>query len=156
MTAASTQATTLSRSYPAVPDTVPAARTAIVEFAREMGLSGEQLDGVALAASEAISNVVLHAYSEPEGMVHVTAAIAADELWLLVGDDGHGLERGSDTPGLGMGLALIASMTDYFAVLQRSGGGTELRMQFRLSCDGESESVRGQSRGSISSATSAA
>jgi serine/threonine-protein kinase RsbW len=156
MTAARTHTNTLSRSYPAVAETVPAARRAVVEFAREVGLSAEQLDGLALAASEAITNAVLHAYSGSEGMVDVSAAVAANELWLLIGDDGHGLERGSDTPGLGMGLALIASMSDYFAVVKRSSGGTELRMQFRFSADGHSAPRNGHARGSVASATSAA
>ena len=58
--------------------------------------------------------------------------MAEDELWVLVGDDGHGLNAGSQSGGLGVGLALIAELTDSFAVVNRSTGGTEVRMRFTL------------------------
>lgn len=158
MSAVSTHTDTLTRSYPAVPDSIPAARRALVDFAREAGMDGEQVDALRLAASEAVTNVVRHAYREREGLVHVTAAVAGEELWVLIGDDGHGLEAGSDEPGLGMGLALIASVSDYFAVVKRSGGGTELRLQFRFGY-GDTSRPAGRTyapRGSVSRATWAA
>ncbi len=149
---------TLTRSYPAVPDSVPAARRALVAFAQEAGMAADQLDALRLAASEALTNVVRHAYGEEGGLIHLTAAIAGEELWVLVGDDGHGLEAGSHQPGLGVGLALIASVSDYFAVVKRSGGGTEVRLQFRVG-DGPGRGEREFAyapRGSVVSATSAA
>jgi two-component sensor histidine kinase len=78
---------------------------------------------------------VRHAYGDETGEVHVTAALAGDELWVLIGDDGRGLETRAQSPGLGMGLALIASMSDDFCVVKRATGGTELRMRFRLNAD---------------------
>lgn len=123
---------TLSDSYPAVPESIPSARRAIVEFAEAVGAEDEQIDALRLAASEAISNVVRHAYPREHGLVHVTAALAGDELWLLVSDDGHGLSAATHSPGLGVGMALIAWLSDYFAVVSRGGGGTEVRMRFAL------------------------
>lgn len=123
----------LSETFPAVPASVPQARHAVERFAEAAGMTGDDLDSLRLAVSEAISNVVRHAYrSGEEGAIHVLAAIAGDELWVLIGDDGHGLQAVSDDPGLGVGLALIASVSDHFAVINRSGGGTELRMRFQL------------------------
>jgi serine/threonine-protein kinase RsbW len=48
-------------SLPSQPQSVPLARRALVDFARRCGLSGERLQDVGLAVSEAITNVVLHA-----------------------------------------------------------------------------------------------
>ena len=38
----------------------------------------------------------------------------------------------TDSPGLGLGLPLIAQMTESLEVHDRSGGGTEIRMAFAL------------------------
>jgi len=50
----------LSVTYEAKPTSVAAARTALAEFARNAGASEEQVDGVRLAASEAVTNAVRH------------------------------------------------------------------------------------------------
>jgi serine/threonine-protein kinase RsbW/stage II sporulation protein AB (anti-sigma F factor) len=146
---------TLSRSYPALAETVPQARGTVVEFARAAGAGGDLLDAVRLAVSEAVTNAVVHAYRDDGGEVHVTAAVAGNELWVLIADDGHGLEGGSHHPGLGKGLALIATVSDDLWVVNRSGGGTELRMRFRLEgADDElsDDELEGQPRGLVTSA----
>ncbi len=70
--------------------------------------------------------------------MHVTAAIAAGELWVLVGDDGRGLHAWNDSRGLGIGLSLISGLSDDFAIVTRASGGTEVQMRFDLkkSADG--------------------
>jgi len=143
----------MSESYPAIPEAVPLIRRALVEFVSAAGAENEMLDSLRLASTEAVSNVVRHAYGGEEGTVYVTAAVAAGEVWLLVSDDGHGLSVPSHDPGLGVGLALISSVVDHFTVVKRASGGTELRMCLGL--DGR----RGRSnhaRGSLFSARSAA
>ncbi len=120
------------RTYDAVPASVPEARHTLAAFAAGAGATNDELDSIRLATSEAITNVVVHAYGDASGHVHVSAAIAEDELWVLIGDDGGGLHTGSTRGGLGVGLALIAELTDSFAVVNRSSGGTEVRMRFKL------------------------
>lgn len=122
----------LNHSYAAIAGSVPVARAAIAEFAHRAGASPEELDDIRLAASEALTNVVMHAYKTGPGHLQVSAALADGELWLLIGDDGSGLQTGSGSSGLGVGLALISEITDGFAVVNRSGGGTEVRMRFAL------------------------
>lgn len=85
-----------------------------------------------LASSEAVTNAVVHAYRGERGSVYVTAAVASGELWILIADDGCGLEARADRPGFGFGLGLIAQVTDELAVVARAHGGTELRMRFDL------------------------
>jgi anti-sigma regulatory factor (Ser/Thr protein kinase) len=92
-----------------------------------------QLDGVRLAVSEAISNVVLHAYADEPGNVHVTARVVDGELWILVADEGRGHNSSPARAGLGWGLAFITDAADEFALAERADGGTEARMMFRLS-----------------------
>lgn len=127
---------TFSASYPAVADAVPQARGALTEFAREAGARGERLEAVQLAASEAITNAVMHAYQDSQpGEVQVSASYVEDELWLLVSDTGRGLRSRGRSSGLGLGLALIAQLADEFQILSRGSGGTELRMRFSLARD---------------------
>ena len=123
---------TYTEEFPATPDSVPRARAAVAGFALAAGATSHRLDDIRLAASEAVSNAVLHAYSAPGGSVQVTASYLPDELWLLIADDGAGLRPGGATGGLGVGLALIAQVADEFQVVARSSGGTQLQMRFRL------------------------
>jgi serine/threonine-protein kinase RsbW len=124
---------TFSASYPALPDSVPRARNAVTAFAREAGAQGRRLEAVQLAASEAITNAVMHAYeASARGEVQVSASYIEDELWVLIADTGHGMRPRDNSPGLGLGLALIAQLADEFQILSRGSGGTELRMRFGL------------------------
>ena len=142
--------TGLTESYPAVAASIPHIRAALAALARAAGASEEKVEAVQLAASEALTNAVVHAYRGGTGEVQVTAAANDGELWMLIADDGCGLDVRSRRPGLGMGLALIACMADYFAVVKRSGGGTEVRMRFAIAAP--SDSGEGHSRGSVASA----
>lgn len=140
----------LVESYPAVAASVPLARRAVTRFARYAGASEEQLEAVSLASSEALTNVVQHAYDGGAGRVHVASAVAGDELWVLIADDGLGLRVGSHNRGLGVGLALIACLADTFSVVKRSSGGTELQMRFGL--EARKSSKQEQHRGAVFSA----
>lgn len=122
----------LKRSYPAIAPSVAEARRALERFATSAGVAREQVDAICLAASEAITNVVRFAYPARVGNVHVTAWVAGGELWVLIADNGCGLHAGADSDGLGLGLGLISQLTDGFSVIERSSGGTELRLRFDL------------------------
>lgn len=123
-------------SFPAVPSSVPAARQAIAECAADAGATEQQLEAIRLASSEALTNAVQYAYRARIGHVHVTARMAGGELWVLIADNGCGIHAGQDSDGLGLGLALISQSTDGFSVMERSTGGTEIRLRFRLDADG--------------------
>lgn len=122
----------LRASYRAVPGSVAAVRQAVGKVAIESGATVEQVDAIRLAASEAMTNAVVHGYADGPGKVHVRAAVGASELWVLVCDDGTGLRPRSEHSGLGLGLGLIAHACDELAIVKRSSGGTEVRMRFRL------------------------
>lgn len=85
---------------------------------------------VALAVSEACANVVVHAYCDrAPGALHLTGFV--DELiYLSVADEGSGLTPRLDSPGLGLGLPLIARTTDHFEITERAPSGTLLTMGF--------------------------
>jgi anti-sigma regulatory factor (Ser/Thr protein kinase) len=147
---------TLQRSYRAVPDAVPDARSALTAFAADVGAPPELLDDVRLAVSEALTNAVVHAYrgtSEP-GSIGVIAARAVDELWILVSDSGCGLRPRQDSPGLGLGMALMMQLSAGVDVIDRSDGGTEVTLRFALAP--ERSPARRQSRGAQNQPASSA
>jgi serine/threonine-protein kinase RsbW len=132
-------AKSLSLTYRAEPETVPRARRAVTDFALGAGADSRQVDAVRLASSEAITNAVAHAYRDQPGPVYVTAAVVEGELWILIADDGCGLEPRTDRPGLGLGLGLISQVSDDLAIVPRASGGTEVRMRFNIA---QSEQAR--------------
>jgi serine/threonine-protein kinase RsbW len=140
----------LQQTYLAVPDSVRAARVAITRFAAQAGARAEQVKAVRLAASEALTNAVEHAYPDGPGDVHVTAAVACGELCVLIADDGCGIRPHARRGGLGVGLTLIASLCDELQIVKRHSGGTGLWLWFKLST--EAPPPARQPRGSVSSA----
>jgi serine/threonine-protein kinase RsbW len=136
----------LSVTYEAKPSAVGAARAAVAEFAANAGATDAQVDNVRLAASEAVTNAVLHAYRGEPGDIQVTAALAGRELWILVADEGGGMQPRADRPGLGLGLGLISQVCDDMAIVPRSSGGIEVRLLFKLDVAPESPQAEPERR----------
>jgi anti-sigma regulatory factor (Ser/Thr protein kinase) len=117
----------------ATPEAVGWARDLVGELAAEAGLAGVRLEDVRLLVSEAVTNTVLHAYEDKPGEVHITAAVASDELWVVIADDGEGMRtQPGESGGLGLGLALMARLSSDLTIGARSGGGVEVSMRFDL------------------------
>jgi anti-sigma regulatory factor (Ser/Thr protein kinase) len=124
----------LDLRLPAVPATVAEVRHAVRNVARARV---RDLDAVALAVSEAVSNAIVHAYRDrpPDadpGVVRVTVSVVADELLVAVADQGTGLQPRSDSPGAGLGFGLMATFADRMEV-RDGGNGTLLLLGFALS-----------------------
>ena len=121
----------LVRRYRARAEEIGRIRHDVKAHAREQG--ARDPDAIALAVTEAVTNAVLHAYiDEPEpGEVEVVVQrVAEDCVEILVCDDGRGMRPRTDSPGLGLGLPLVATLADNFEVQARDGGGTRVRMAF--------------------------
>jgi serine/threonine-protein kinase RsbW len=116
---------------PADTGSVPVARRALVEFAREHRADPE---AVAIAVSEAVGNAVLHGYRYgSSGPITIEAQREADpdELLIAVTDEGVGMSPHPGSPGLGLGLPLIRRCTTSLEI-QRPPSGTRLVMRFEL------------------------
>jgi serine/threonine-protein kinase RsbW/stage II sporulation protein AB (anti-sigma F factor) len=82
--------------------------------------------------SEACTNVVLHAYADREpGPFNVRAQVRGRRLEIAVCDEGHGMRPRPDSPGLGLGLPLMASATEELCIEQQ-GGATRVAMAFDM------------------------
>jgi serine/threonine-protein kinase RsbW len=118
------------KSFPAVPLGVGAIRREVVALARECGLDRTDADEVALAVSEAATNAIVHGYRGDEGLIHVSASREGDKLRIVIADDGRGLHPREDSPGLGLGLPIIAHVAESVEIVS-NGAGTEIHMDFR-------------------------
>ena len=112
---------------PSVASSVAAGRHAVRDFC-----DGHSLDHgtIAIAVSEALTNVVVHAYRDTgDGPMRISATMFADVLLVVVSDDGQGMTPRSDSPGMGLGMLLIGRSASALEV-DSDDGGTRLEMRF--------------------------
>lgn len=124
----------LDASYVALPPRVADIRRAVARVARRGGADSEMLTRIELAVSEAATNVVLHAYRAPAtaGPIHVTAMLGGGVLDVCVRDSGGGMAPRNDSPGMGLGLSVMAHEADHFEISTPDGGGTAVLLRFEL------------------------
>jgi serine/threonine-protein kinase RsbW len=123
-------------SFLCTPDKVKDVREWIATSLGDHAVSPEIVTKILLAASEAITNCVVHAYKPlREGKVDVTIEFTDDEVGLTVRDYGSGLRpEAYDTPDTekasegGYGIYLIRTLMDDVQLLPHADG-TELIMR---------------------------
>jgi serine/threonine-protein kinase RsbW len=114
------------------PSSVVRARRAVETFAGRHGICDGSLQALKLAVSEACTNVVLHAYRDREpGPLRLRVEIEGRQLRVTVCDEGVGILPRVDSPGLGLGLPLIASVTEDLQV-DSQDSRTRVRMSLGL------------------------
>ncbi len=117
--------------YPARPEAVARARRDVAQAAGELGVDPGRLADLLLAVSEAVTNAVLHAYRDrAPGGVRLELRREGDEVRVTVADEGAGMRPRPDSPGLGLGLPLIARLSASLEVATGETGGTRLCMSF--------------------------
>ena len=112
---------------PAAPAFVATARHAASQFGDFHGADSER---IALAVSEAVTNVVLHAYpGEAIGPVQVTGWADDDAVHIAVRDFGVGLNPDPGRREGGWGLPVIESVADQ-VFIGSTEFGVEIVMRF--------------------------
>ena len=134
----------------AEPGTVPLARAVVAKVAEREGVPETVRSALALALTEACTNVVLHAYVDADdapGYLEVRACRVGAVLTVEVADDGRGMVPRVESPGLGLGLSLIAQMADVFEIrTERKRRRTDLANAVRLSLMAHFKCLRCRSR----------
>jgi serine/threonine-protein kinase RsbW len=113
-------------------ESVPLVRHALRGLLSTLDVGDARTADIALAVTEACTNVVLHAYPDRPGALEVRAAEHAGQLAVTVRDHGAGMAPRVDSPGLGVGLPVIAAIADAVTIGAPAGGGTEVTMRFDL------------------------
>jgi serine/threonine-protein kinase RsbW len=122
----------LVRRFTARPDQLPGVRHDVAEYARQQHAA--DIGGIELALTEAVANAIVHAYRDAStpGEVEVIAERVDRWLRISVGDQGSGITPRPDSPGIGVGLPLIASLADSVDITPNGDAGTRLTMTFPL------------------------
>ena len=122
----------LSLTLPARAENVAVVRHAIGGLGEALDVGDQTLSDVKLAVTEACTNTVVHAYPDSEGPLQVLAYLRDSRLLILVRDEGLGIVPRTDSPGLGLGLPLIATLAESLELGTDDASRTEVRMTFRL------------------------
>lgn len=123
--------------FDAVEENVGIARIAAASFAAQLDFTLAQLDEIKIAVSEAVSNVVIHAYPANVGEIEFTMELYEDRAVYEVRDNGVGIvdielarraEFSTREEHMGLGFALMESFMDMLTVESTVDRGTTVRM----------------------------
>jgi anti-sigma regulatory factor (Ser/Thr protein kinase) len=119
---------------PARAENVFVVRQALTGIGQALDLDRALIDDIKIAVTEACTNVVLHAYRDADGPLEVEAWPTEGRLLVVVRDRGEGITPRAEppSPGLGLGMPLIAALTEEMRIAHGPDGGTEVRMTFVL------------------------
>ncbi len=127
-------------SIPCHPRYLSVARLLVARIGAQTGLTIDEVDDMKVAVSEAITNVIDHAYvGEDQADIIVRFKPGEGELIVEVEDSGTGFEpdkleeRSLPDPaaGGGLGLYLVREMADQVQVASAPGSGTKITITKR-------------------------
>lgn len=120
------------------------ARSCIAAFASQLDPTLEEINDIKTAVSEAVTNCIVHAYKEQLGNIYITAELLDNNVVKIkIRDKGCGIENiekameplytslGGERAGLG--FAVMQSFMDTVKVTSKSGKGTCITMQKKIS-----------------------
>jgi anti-sigma regulatory factor (Ser/Thr protein kinase) len=121
----------VQQRVPADADQVPCLRHAATAFASAHCDHDTEM-AIALAVTEACTNVVRHAYPQSHGDVTLSARLDGPDLIFEIIDDGTGITAPSPAAGLGMGLEVMRRLATTHISSNRRGTHVELRFPRRV------------------------
>ena len=118
---------------PAVPDSIAVIRQTVSGICEALGADARTVGDIKLAATEACTNVVLHAYAQRQRR-HDRAGRVRDRGGAAVARARPRCRNDAcaDGRGPGLGLPLIAALTSTLTIVEPDEGGTEVSMTFAL------------------------
>ena len=122
----------LDISVPATLPNVRGVRRKVAAIAVQVQAAEHVVDDVELCVGEAVTNSVVHGYSDGEGTVDIAVDVDQDELTVIVSDRGQGLTDFVRDGDIGYGLQIIERLTRRVRIASAPRSGTEVYMVFDL------------------------
>ena len=131
---------------PSRPENVGLCRVAVATFAANLGFTLPEIEEIKVAVSEAVSNVVVHAYPGAEGLIGLRCEDGGDGIVISVRDEGVGIADvaqarqasfSTDPERMGLGFVFMESFSDEFSVESAPGRGTRIEMRKRREAPAE-------------------
>ena len=122
------------------------ARIAVASFASQLDPTIEEIADIKTSVSEAVTNSIIHGYSNREGIVKIKARLYENEIEIEVSDNGAGIENIEEareplytTKGnlerSGMGFTIMENFMDNLSVESIVGLGTKIVMTKKIKKD---------------------
>ena len=130
--------------FKAISENESFARAVVSAFALKLNPTLEDINDIKTAVSEAVTNCVVHAYSDDNrGDIEIICRIENQILFIDVLDSGIGIENFEkvkepfyttkpDQERSGMGFAVMESFMDSVNVASNNGKGVRVSMQKRI------------------------
>ena len=130
-------------SFKAISENESFARSVIAFFALKLNPSIEEICDIKTAVSEAVTNSIVHGYSNGEGEIVIEADIFENVIHINIFDEGVGIENlekamepfyttKPDGERSGIGFTVMKSFMDKVNVLSEKGKGTKIYMEKTL------------------------
>lgn len=118
-------------------------RTVVAAFIARLDPTLEELSDLKTAVSEAVTNAIIHAYSDESGKIDLKAEIKGSDVVIEIRDYGVGIPdikqameptytTRPEWERSGMGFAFMEAFTDELRVDSAPGEGTRIRMKKRI------------------------
>ncbi len=129
----------MSLRFTGISENEPFARSCIQAFCLPLNPTISELNDVKTAVSEAVTNCIVHAYSDEGGPVLIEAETADGRIHIKITDEGSGIEdvekavepffttRPEDERS-GMGFTVMKAFMDDVKVVSKKGEGTTVEM----------------------------
>lgn len=115
------------------------ARITIAAFASQLDPTIEELADIKTAVSEAVTNCIIHAYENRQGIIKINAKLKDNQIVIKISDNGKGIENVdiakeplyTTKPNLersGMGFTIMESFMDNMKVESIVGLGTKVTL----------------------------
>ena len=115
------------------------ARISVAAFVSQLDPTIEEIADIKTAVSEAVTNAIIHAYADTEGIVKICTQIIDDEIKIEIIDNGSGIENveeakeplfttKSNLERSGMGFTIMENFMDKLNVESVVGLGTKITM----------------------------
>ncbi len=119
------------------------ARISVAAFASQLDPTIEEIADIKTSVSEAVTNSIIHAYPNTEGIVKIKARIYEDEIEIEISDNGEGIENikearealyttKSNLERSGMGFTIMENFMDKLEVESIVGLGTKITMSKKI------------------------
>lgn len=119
------------------------ARATVGAFAAQLDPTLDELADIKTAVSEAVTNAIIHGYSNTGGDVHIYCAIKERTIYIEISDKGQGIEnlaqameplysRCPEMERSGMGFTVMETFMDSLDVTSVLGEGTTVKMSKTL------------------------
>lgn len=133
----------MTLSFRAVSDNEKFARLAVSAFALQLDPAVSELTEIKTAVSEAVTNSIIHAYDNCEGIVNIWCGLKENFIYIEISDRGKGIENietavqplfttKPEEERSGLGFTIMQSFMDDMKVESAVGKGTKVTMEKKI------------------------